>query len=81
MTNAITLQRGEPDVTPETLQERIREKGLQNDVLLGWSHVHGYAQLLLEGQFSGFAAEEGENAFIERTLSDTCSRIAALLRE
>ena len=81
MTNAITLQRGEPDVTPETLQERIREEGLQNDVLLGWSHVHGYAQLLLEGQFAGFAAEEGENAFIERTLSDTCSRIAALLRK
>lgn len=81
MTNAVTLQRDEPDVTPETLQERIREKGLQNDVLLGWSHVHGYAQLLLEGQFTEFAAEEGENAFIERTLSDTCSRIAALLRE
>ena len=81
MTNAITLQRGEPDITPETLQERIREEGLQNDVLLGWSHVHGYAQLLLEGQFAGFAAEEGENAFIERTLSDTCSRIAALLRK
>jgi AcrR family transcriptional regulator len=80
MTNSITVQRGEPDVTPEMLKTRIRERGLQNDILLGWSHIHGYAQLLLEGQFDGFAAEEGVDAFIERTLADTGARLSRVLR-
>ena len=71
MTNSITVQRGEGDVSPETLQQRISERGLQNDVLIGWSHIHGYAQLFIEGQFTGFAAEEGEDAFIERTLRES----------
>jgi AcrR family transcriptional regulator len=80
MTNSITVQRGENDVSPETLQERIKERGLQNDVLIGWSHIHGYAQLFLEGQFNGFAAEEGEDAFIERTLRESCTRISQMLQ-
>ena len=81
MTNSITVQRGESDVSPETLQQRIKERGLQNDVLIGWSHIHGYAQLFIEGQFTGFAAEEGEDAFIERTLRESCTRISHLLQQ
>jgi AcrR family transcriptional regulator len=81
MTNSITVQRGEEDVRPETLQQRIRERGLQNDVLIGWSHIHGYAQLFLEGQLDGFAAEEGADAFIERTLRETGTRLSRLLQE
>jgi AcrR family transcriptional regulator len=81
MTNSITVQRGEADVSPETLQQRIHDRGLQNDVLIGWSHIHGYAQLFLEGQFSGFAAEEGEDAFIERTLRESCTRLSQLLQQ
>ncbi len=80
MTNSITVQRGEDDVSPATLQARIKERGLQNDVLIGWSHIHGYAQLFLEGQFDGFAAEEGADAFIERTLLDTSARLSRLLQ-
>ncbi len=81
MTNSITIQRGEADVSPEALQERIKERGLQNDVLIGWSHIHGYAQLFLEGQFNGFAAEEGEDAFIERTLRESCTRLSQMLQQ
>lgn len=81
MTNSITVQRGEEDVSPETLQVRIKERGLQDDVLIGWSHIHGYAQLFLEGQFNGFAAEEGEDAFIERTLRDSCTRLSEMLQQ
>jgi len=81
MTNSITVQRDEPDVSPETLHLRIADRGLQNDVLIGWSHIHGYAQLLIEGQFSGFSAAEGEDAFIERTLRETGSRISRLLQQ
>ncbi len=79
LTNSITVQRGDPDVTPESLSTRIGERGLQNDVLIGWSHIHGYAQLFLEGQFSRFAAEEGADAFIERTLRETGTRLSAML--
>ena len=80
MTNSITVQRDEPDVTPETLDVRTADRALQNDILIGWSHIHGYAQLFIEGQFSGFAAEEGADAFIERTLRETGARISGLLR-
>lgn len=80
MTNSITVQRKQPDVSPETLHQRIADRTLQNDVLIGWSHIHGYAQLFIEGQFSGFAAQEGADAFIERTLRETGARISSLLQ-
>lgn len=80
MTTSITVQRGDQDVTAETLQERIQERGLQTDVLLGWSQIHGYAQLLLEGQFDGFADAEGMDAFVERTLLENGARISRALR-
>ena len=80
MTNSITVQRGLPDVTPETLFERVRDRDLQNDILVAWSFVHGYAQLFLEGQFAGFAAQEGNDPFIERTLTEAGARLSRLLR-
>jgi len=81
MVNSITAQRGQPEVTPESLATRIRDRSLQNDVLIGWSHIHGYAQLFLEGQFDGFAAEEGADVFIERTLKHGGQRLSHLFRE
>lgn len=80
MTSSITVQRGDLDVTAETLQERIQDRGLQTDVLLGWSQIHGYAQLLLEGQFDGFADTEGMDAFVERTVLENGARISRVLR-
>ena len=80
MTNSVTVQRGLPDVTPESLQQRLTERRLQNDVLIAWSHIHGYAQLLLEGQLDGFAEQEGLDSFIERTLTETGTRVSELLR-
>ena len=80
MTNSVTAQRDQPDVTPESLQTRITERDLQNDVLIAWSHIHGYAQLLLEGQLSGFAEQEGLDRFLERTLTETGERVSDLLR-
>ena len=72
--------RARADVTPETLNERLADHGLQEDVLIAWSHIHGYAQLLLEGQFDGFARSEGMDAFVERTLMQTGERLAGLLQ-
>jgi hypothetical protein len=80
MTNSVTVQRGDMDVTAETLEQRIRERGLQNDVIIAWSQIHGYAMLLLEGQFDGFALEEGADAFVERTIAETGARLSRMLR-
>lgn len=80
LTNSITVQRNEPDVTPESLGQRIADRALQDDILIAWSQIHGYAQLLLEGQFRGFAAEEGLDAFLDRTLRSIGTRVSRLLR-
>ena len=80
MTSSVTVQRGDPDVTANTLDQRIRERGLQDDVLLAWSQIHGYAMLLLEGQFDGFASGEGEDAFVERTVTEAGIRLSQMLQ-
>jgi len=80
MTSSITVQRGEPDVVPAELNERIADTGLAADILIGWSHVHGFAQLLLEGQLDVFGAAADPDGFIDRALSDSGRRIATLLR-
>jgi AcrR family transcriptional regulator len=81
MTGSVTLQRGEPDVAPEQLLVRVREESVMQDVLLGWSAVHGYAQLLLEGQLAVFAQEECIDEFIDRTVAAAGQRLGRLLRE
>ena len=81
MTTSVTRRRGDSDVTAETLAERIKEQGLQNDVILAWSQIHGYAQLLLERQFDSFA-ESGDgdlDAFVERTVVDAGRRLFQVL--
>ena len=80
MASSVAAHRGASEVTAETLDERIRERALQDDVLLAWSQVHGYAQLLLEGQFDGFAEKEGMDAFAERTVAELSRRLSRALR-
>ena len=80
MTSSVTVQRGDSDVTADTLYDRISERDLQDDVLIAWSQIHGYAMLLLEGQFEGFAGDEGEDAFVERTVAETGARLSRMLR-
>jgi AcrR family transcriptional regulator len=81
LTDIITLQRGEPDVAPEELRERIMEAGLMEDILLGWSYVHGYTQLLLEGQLAVFAQDESLDDFLQRTITATGKRLSRMMRE
>ncbi len=81
LTDIITLQRGEPDVAPEQLRERILEGGLMEDLLIGWSYVHGYTQLLLEGQLAVFAQDEDIDAFLERTIAATGKRLSRMLQQ
>ena len=74
------MQRGDSDVTADTLYDRISERELQDDVLIAWSQIHGYAMLLLEGQFDGFASDEGEDAFVARTVAEIGARLSHMLR-
>ena len=80
MTNSIGAQRGEPDVTPEDLLQRIADDALMQDILIGWSHVHGYALLLLEGQLDIFYRSEDRDRFVERTLKSTGGRLSRMLQ-
>jgi AcrR family transcriptional regulator len=81
MIDGVTAQRGEPDVAPEELGARIQDHGLVEDILLGWSYVHGYAQLLLEGQLAVFAREENLEDFLQRTLATGGRRLGRLFRD
>jgi len=81
LTDNITMLRGEPDVAPEELGERILDAGLMEDILIGWSYVHGYTQLLLEGQLAPFAQDEDPDAFLERTIAATSRRLSRMMRE
>ena len=88
MTSSVTIQRGATDVTADTLYERLSEPGLLDDVIPAWSQIHGYAMLLLEGQFDGFAQQFAEqtgageemDAFVERTVRATGARLSRMLR-
>ncbi|MCB1682983.1 MAG: TetR/AcrR family transcriptional regulator [Pseudomonadales bacterium] len=80
MASSVTRLLNQPDVTPESLRERTADRELQNAILLAWSQIHGYTQLLLEGQFAAFAEAEGLQRFLERTVLETTTRMSALLQ-
>jgi AcrR family transcriptional regulator len=82
MVSSIVMHRGDPPVTPENLQQRIHEPRLQEDILISWGYLHGFAQLLLEGQLDVFV-EEGETVddFVERLMVRTGTRLSGLLRQ
>ena len=52
LTNVIRRQRGEAEITVESLDACMTSAQLINDILIGWSHIHGYAHLRLEGQLA-----------------------------
>ena len=53
LTNVIRRQRGEAgNRRVESLDACMTSAELINDILIGWSHVHGYAHLRLEGQLA-----------------------------
>lgn len=81
LADIITLQRGEPDIEPEELHERVMQEGLMEDILFAWSYVHGLTQLLLEGQLDRFAGEESFDGFLRRTIAATGRRLSRMIRD
>jgi AcrR family transcriptional regulator len=82
MVSSIVLHRGDAPVTAENLQQRSHEPGLMQDILISWGYLHGFAQLLLEGQLDVFI-EEGESVdvYVERMLAATGARLSWLLQQ
>ena len=52
LTNAILRQRRESVIDVDSLDASMTSTQLFNDILIGWSHIHGFAHLKLEGQWS-----------------------------
>jgi len=74
LTNIILRQRGEVELE---MHEMAAEKpeSLVNDIIMGWSHIHGYAHLKLEG---GLTFDTGE--IQDRQMITAALRLAHLIR-
>jgi len=75
MTNVIRRQRGEPEIGAESLDACMTSAQLINDILIGWSHIHGYAHLKLEGQLAMIP-----KAAQKDMLATAARRLASLVR-
>lgn len=74
LTNIILRQRGERELE---MHEMALEKSnaLVNDIILGWSHIHGYAHLKLEGGLI-FTTDDMQ----EKQMTTAALRLAHLIR-
>ena len=79
LTNVIRSQRGEPPVAASELKLLKALPALREDVMLGWSHIHGFAHLLIEGQF-GAMMDGKEDAFVHQALVGTLPRLGQTIR-
>ncbi|NOX50435.1 MAG: TetR/AcrR family transcriptional regulator, partial [Gammaproteobacteria bacterium] len=52
LTNLILRHQGEPEISVEELNDRVATQKLMEDIILGWSHIHGLAHLRLEQQLT-----------------------------
>ncbi len=50
LTNVILRQRGEDEVTIEDTKHRELGQSVGLDIIIGWSHIHGMAHLMLENR-------------------------------
>lgn len=72
LTNVVLRQRGEPELDIEHFRATPIRGALRNDIVIAWSHVHGYAHLCLERQFRVMDDESHEEILLtaSRRLSE-----------
>lgn len=80
LTSVIRSQRGEDDIDEDGLVAVGSETDLQDDIMIGWCHIHGLAHLLIEGQLQPMVGED-EEAFLARTLTRNGPALAHLIRQ
>ncbi len=75
LTNLILRHRGEPEISTEDLEEKVTAQTLLEDILLGWSHIHGLAHLRLEQQLVMIPEDLYETLIVR-----SAERISKILR-
>lgn len=75
LTNVILRQRGETELTVAEFNGTPTLEDVIYDIVIGWSHIHGFAHLKLEKQFP-IVGKSMEN----RIMKNTSSRLAQMIR-
>jgi len=65
LTNVVLRQRGEPELNNTTNLRDNERLPLVHDIVIAWSHVHGFAHLRIEGQLD-MVCEDTEADLIRR---------------
>lgn len=73
LTNVVLRQRGEPELSAESGLADTADLSLAHDIVIAWSHVHGFAHLRLEGQLVMMSS--GAEAEVMRGVSQRLSEL------
>lgn len=82
LTNVIHRQRGEPEVVVSESVKPALLREMIDDIVVGWSHIHGFAHLVLEQQLDMVDITEIDSLVEKaaRRLSDMLQRDAGLTK-
>ena len=75
LTNVILRQRGDAEIEPAQMDERLALQDLVEEILIGWTYIHGFAHLKLEHQLGIIPS-----GAYDTLLANVSARIARLLR-
>jgi AcrR family transcriptional regulator len=75
LTNVIHRQHGEPEVDAERVDLPSMSIPVINDIIIGWSYVHGLAHLKVEGQLAMMP-----KTLLKDAIASAARRIAPLIR-
>lgn len=80
LTNVIHRQRGEPEIVASESGRPTMLREMTDDIVIGWSHIHGFAHLVLEQQLDMVDVSEIDSLVDKaaRRLSDLLQRDAGL---
>ena len=62
LTNVLLRQTGQPETASMTFIDE-KSESLVNDIVLGWSFIHGFAHLQLEGRLTMTSEKPGKRSF------------------
>lgn len=63
LTNVVLRQRGDPHLLASVYEEKLPDS-IMDDIVLSWSHVHGFAHLKLEQQISMLPAANHDDVLV-----------------
>jgi len=75
LTNVIHRQHGEPDIDVGSLGKSMTSTHILNDIVVGWSYIHGLAHLKAEGQLAMIPRD-----MLEDAMTSAATRLAKLMQ-